>query len=444
MLRAMGGKTSLASWLRRRGDRRRSKIDRAFEMIRESCLWDRCGDIESRPQGPRRLQVEGLHGAAAAAGGSGMSFFKPSSSREYEYIGAGAKQVSRHEEDLLTYYDSQVERLKKNKGDDDHAPVAGDLYTYMALRGFGESSGLFQVRSDILLLLGLFLIIVVQLLAPLTILIWSAYRIDWFPDGAWVTSEKFQYVPGSDEKGITYIGQNILGAVFIVLFNLNGTYVMRSHHTRMQRLLDMTELFQVVAARNPDHFQVPRTYWLWVGAYVNCICLIFCALSLPPLLILVEEGPKGVVFDALGLTFLYNLDDVAGDLGFLDDKWDDNTFGDIYGGLADQIASGHGELLTQKMRSERETSGTPDKLFTCGYFVMMVLVIVAPLGFLFGNFLPVGNVEASSGPSSSHGDLHRMQEDIANLQAASHYAASHYTADLRPPASSSSLCLATG
>merc|ERR1712039_418885 len=113
----------------------------------------------------------------------------------------------------------------------------------------------------------------------------------------------------------------------------------------------MCKVFEKASARtalDEEHepWPPPQQGWLWIGAIINCWSLIMCSLAMTILFVIADDGPKDVLYDAFGLTFLYNLDDVGGDLGFLDSKWDGDQIGDIYGELADQLE------LMEEMRQE--------------------------------------------------------------------------------------------
>jgi len=77
-----------------------------------------------------------------------------------------------------------------------------------------------------------------------------------------------------------------------------------------------------------------------------------------------------VLFDAFGLTFLFNLDDVGGDLAFLDTKWDAELIGDIYGKLADQpemqslIEERDGSTRSLTDGANKKSKGTRNRLRT--------------------------------------------------------------------------------
>merc|ERR1712061_240806 len=98
-----------------------------------------------------------------------------------------------------------------------------------------------------------------------------------------------------------------------------------------KRIIHMCHIFRVVALR--DNRPPPVEWWLNMGAVVNSWCMIFCSIAMYPAFIIGDGGVKDIVFDALAILFLLNLDDSAGDLSFLRDRWDEDLMGHIYGRL---------------------------------------------------------------------------------------------------------------
>jgi len=127
-----------------------------------------------------------------------------------------------------------------------------------------------------------------------------------------------------------------------------------------------------------QEFKKPNVSWLWIGAVINCTCFISCACAMFVLFV-TGEGPKDVLFDAFGLTFLYNLDDVGGDLAFLDEKWDEDLMGDMYGSMRDIDGA------LDKIRGWRKKKFTPDNIYKYVEFFMWGMLFVMPLMFIFVN-----------------------------------------------------------
>lgn len=295
----------------------------------------------------------------------------------------------------LHFYKSKVLPLQEQAGTQDNAPIAGNLYSYLALRAFGDSSELFQGHAGPLLLLGLYCIVVIQVFGPACIL----YRVYFQTSGIGnVGFHNWKYEPGSDTHGLSYLGSRIIGLLFITLFMLNGTYVLKRDQQEARKIVEISAVFR--RAADAGNYLPPNEAWLWVGACVNVWCLLLCGICMWPLL-LTAEGPKDVIFDALGLTFLYNMDDISGDFGFIDEKWDEDQFGDIYGALAKCSD------LMQTFRRYREDHFTPDNIYSVGKWLAFLLLALLPLAFAFVE-LEVNDGEAGG---------RRLTEDLEDLRA---------------------------
>merc|ERR1712224_1090727 len=80
----------------------------------------------------------------------------------------------------------------------------------------------------------------------------------------------------------------------------------------------------------PPHVQMRGEFYLLIGATTNCWAVLWC--SVDSLAVIGgARTPRDVLFDSLGLLFLFNLDDISGDLGFVnDDDWHGLQLGWIY------------------------------------------------------------------------------------------------------------------
>ncbi|CAK0795299.1 unnamed protein product, partial [Prorocentrum cordatum] len=242
------------------------------------------------------------------------------------------------EAEMLRFYDSRVLKIQAEAGDADHAPIDGNLYSYLALRVFGETSGLFQVKDaekeNPFLLSGLALVIVIQIVGPICVLAYAFPRalamMDLSPELFLLRSEGNLHFLSTFT--VTKLSQMLIGTLFIVLFILNGLYVLEEDRQTDKRLVHLCQVFRAASRRDP-RIPEPCEGWLFVGALVNCWVLVTTALAMWPCFLIADQGPKEVLFDAFALTFLYNLDDISGDLGFLNDQWDSEMFGEVYGSL---------------------------------------------------------------------------------------------------------------
>merc|ERR1712157_601813 len=68
-------------------------------------------------------------------------------------------------------------------------------------------------------------------------------------------------------------------------------------------------------------FQAPGGYFLGVGAFINCWIVMWTCLDMF-VVVGASKTPQDLLLDSLGLLFLYNLDDIGGELGFVnEDDW---------------------------------------------------------------------------------------------------------------------------
>merc|ERR1712039_267708 len=95
------------------------------------------------------------------------------------------------------------------------------------------------------------------------------------------------------------------------------------------------------------------------------------------LLFMDSESPKEVLMDAFGITFLYNLDDLSGEVSFLDEKWDEDFMGDVYG----EMASSPGML--EDIKAERQGKATPDNVYEVAIYIMRAMLFILPLLNIF-------------------------------------------------------------
>jgi len=282
---------------------------------------------------------------------------------------------------FFQFYNEKVLELQKKAGDDDHCPISGNLYMYRALANFGDTSGLFQEKASPLAMCGLMIVVVVQILGPLAILFWACHNIEFFPNGkTFGVTESMGYKTGSNHHGLSHLLQRLLGVLFLLLFSANGLYVVRQDKRCTRKVTNMCKVFKRAAA--VSRYDPPQERWLYFGAICNGLCLVMCSFCMCFLFVLAEDGPKDVLFDAFGLTFLYNLDDVSGDLAFLDEKWDEDQMGDIYGMLADELD------IMKDIDEERESTFTPDNIYTIFEVLVAILIVVLPLVHLFVEMRP--------------------------------------------------------
>jgi len=285
-------------------------------------------------------------------------------------------------------FTEKVNELKEKEGTAAHFPISGNIYEYRFLKGFGEDAELFQKKTGLFVAVGLYFIMIVQIIGPIIVLISTWYKIkigdtNNFSEPVVGLGNFFHDVSGDPNPWascIDYYGQRVLGLIFLVLFIMNGLYVLSTDRIEFAKLIELGELLHQEAA--DKGYRHPREAWLWLGAVINSWCLLTCAAAMCLLFVVAEEGPKGVIFDAFGLTFLYNLDDIGGDLAFLDEVWDEDFMGDVYGVMADIPG------MLDDIRARRQSSLTPDNIYQFAECVVWVCLVALPLVFVFVEMQP--------------------------------------------------------
>mmetsp|Transcript_70078 Transcript_70078/g.212019 ORF Transcript_70078/g.212019 Transcript_70078/m.212019 type:complete len:458 (+) Transcript_70078:79-1452(+) len=108
----------------------------------------------------------------------------------------------------------------------------------------------------------------------------------------------------------------ILNALFLVLDEKQSWFKIYNIHRYLMR--------------STPNFDLSGQHFLYLGAFINNWAVLWCCLS-SYVVVGASQSPKAVLFDALGLLFIYNLDDIGGDLGFVDeDDWPGERLGWIF------------------------------------------------------------------------------------------------------------------
>jgi len=222
-------------------------------------------------------------------------------------------------------------------------------------------------------------------------LIWAILNVNTIGDSvigleAWRTDfDETSDVGFTSDIGFTYLLARLLAVMFLLLFTINGTYALKSDMVETEKMVCLCRVFNKVAEKKPYDEETKLGYqpcvegWLWVGALINSALIINLSLCMLFIFIIAggEAGPKDVIFDAFGITFLYNLDDPSGDLSFLDELWDEEIIGDIYGTLADQ------EKIMDDIKVKRESTFTANNIYQVALYIMNSLIVLLPTCFIF-------------------------------------------------------------
>jgi len=113
---------------------------------------------------------------------------------------------------------------------------------------------------------------------------------------------------------------------FTLVFCLNALFVLIEMRDSWHKV---DEMFDYLQDRTPD-VNLSGEKYLFAGALINCWVVVWCCLD-TVIIMGSSRRPGDVIFDALGLLFLYNLDDISGDLGFVDgDDFPGEKLGWVY------------------------------------------------------------------------------------------------------------------
>lgn len=121
-----------------------------------------------------------------------------------------------------------------------------------------------------------------------------------------------------------------LALLLQICFVLNGLYVVMGERDDWLRIHTLIRYFK--------HHNITMEFkwrgFLYLGAFTNCWVVLWCCAD-TVVVLGSSQSPKDVLFDALTLLFLYNLDDIGGELDFVSESdWPGARLGWIYSEMA--------------------------------------------------------------------------------------------------------------
>ncbi|CAK0883291.1 unnamed protein product [Prorocentrum cordatum] len=120
--------------------------------------------------------------------------------------------------------------------------------------------------------------------------------------------------------------KKILGILLLYIFACNGLFVVLQEK---KTWFQIYSTFKYLKNHNPE-FNSGGKAFLYAGAIVNCWAVLFSTTA-SYAIVGASTSFKDLLFDSLGLLFLYNLDDIGGMLGFVyEDDWDGVRLSWIY------------------------------------------------------------------------------------------------------------------
>merc|ERR1711933_308371 len=130
---------------------------------------------------------------------------------------------------------------------------------------------------------------------------------------------------------------------------------------------------------NTPNMDVRGEAFLILGPVVNSwVILLTCIASFT--ILGSSFSPRNVLFDALGLLFLYNLDDIDGDLGFVSsDDWDGLRLGWVYREMVKPNYRHSNVSCKEQATYDPEDIGPTGRMVTRLYDVVSMLLLVGAL-----------------------------------------------------------------
>jgi len=122
--------------------------------------------------------------------------------------------------------------------------------------------------------------------------------------------------------------KKVMAMLFLLCFILNGIFVLIDAKMVWRRIYNM---LQYLERRTPNFdFSIFSRVAPFSGAFINCWTVLWCSLA-SYVVVGASESPKDVLLDALGMLFLYNLDRIGSELGFVTrDDWPGDRLGWIF------------------------------------------------------------------------------------------------------------------
>jgi len=165
----------------------------------------------------------------------------------------------------------------------------------------------------------------------------------------------------------------VLSTLFLFVFSINGLYVVLQEK---QSWLKIYKTFRYLKHNSPN-MDVRGEPFLIMGPIVNSWVILLTSIASFTILG-ASFSPRNVLFDALGLLFLYNLDDIDGDLGFVSgDDWDGLRLGWIYQEMV--VPNYHNTSCEEQSDHNPEDIGRTGKMVLWLYDVVSMLLLFAAL-----------------------------------------------------------------
>jgi len=262
-------------------------------------------------------------------------------------------------------------------GDIDELP--GNIYRIAALgtltENLGHDADKLVTLMKLVRIAGFISIFLVQLCGPplLIAAVTYGWGIDTGDDGEdYIHWRKWEPSTSDFDKITT---TKLLSALFLFIFPTNGLYVL------LQEKISQDKIYKTFRylKHNTPNMDVTGGNYLIIGAMINTWVVVLTSFAAFTILG-ASFTPRGLLFDALGLLFLYNLDDLDSDLGFVSlDDWDGVRLGWIFKNMvAENFQRDNG---TTSDKFDPEHDDWTGWLINRSYEFVAMLLLVAALAF---------------------------------------------------------------
>lgn len=230
-------------------------------------------------------------------------------------------------------------------------PLKADIYQMAAMGVDGTFFEGIPSFDDVAMILGLRAIPLTQIIGPLAIMIWAIYSIDW---SKVEIGAPFDYERGSDTNGVSRNFRTVLAALVLFLFCL---YSLSSAKADDANLMKLRLLCWTMDGANEDNWIL-----LYIGPFINSWIFVMTCCDMF-LIFFLAESPMDVVFDSFGLLFLFNLDDIPGQIDALLPDWPADTAGNVYWYRVHEVWKEHGFSFEDFDHNTEDQIADPDYAF---------------------------------------------------------------------------------
>lgn len=300
----------------------------------------------------RTLQTEAQHGAPGR--GSGVPIRGSMVELDMGLKRDAMDAIERAGKDFFKVLDENVDQSWL----DYHDELPGNIYRIAAFGGL-KAEGVRRASKNARIF-GCVLVFIIQTCGPFFIFLNTAFSIGITPERR-IMWEKWD--PSLDDwKHIPTT--KLISMIAISLFAVNALFYTLSEKDAW--------LGSMKIYRLQHHFGGKGIACLYVDAAVNCWVVLCCSLD-ACLSIGTAQSPKHVLFCCLALVFLFNLDDVDGNLDFVsDDDWPGGALGWMKFMIHKREADGY-------LESIHRSDGRVLILFDIVAVFVGIIAVVAPV-----------------------------------------------------------------